>query len=87
MVVNCVLPFLHGLARLRGDGELARLSLEAYRACPRLQENEITREMGCLLSEPLGEQGEWRRAIDSARRQQGLLHLHRVLASLGSCRA
>ena len=120
MAVNCVLPFFHALADFRGDETLERLCLRVYRGLPRLQENEITREMWGQLSYPLvgtggGEAREayvelasgWERlpqAVDdggspaepsgrveglrkevvcNARRQQGLLHLHNLIASPG----
>ena len=84
MMVNCVLPFLHGWARSGGDGELDELTLEGYRGFPRLQENEITREMARLASQGLADGGDTRRVVDGARRQQGLVHLHRVMSRLGN---
>ena len=84
MVVNCVLPFIHAWGRSGGDRELEELSLEEYQRLPRLQENEITLEMGRLASEGLPDEGDWRRVVDRARRQQGLVHLHRVMSGLGS---
>ena len=94
MVVNCVLPFVHALAQLKGDGQLAHLSLNLYHVLPRLQENELTRETGDVLFSDLGiaeaggpprravgAEGAWRKVVCSARRQQGLLHLHRLMAS------
>ena len=45
MAVNCVLPLLHASALLHGDADLALVSLEVYRRFPKLQENELTREM------------------------------------------
>lgn len=97
MAVNSVLPLLHALAQLTGDGGLALAALEVYREFPKLQENEITREMGRQLLDPLqGKSGSaetaegppekgrsWARLIQNARRQQGLLHLHHLLASPG----
>lgn len=69
MAVNVVLPFYHAL---HGGGATAALAL--YRDFPKLQENEITREMKDRLLLP-----EWCRLISTARRQQGLIHLHRQL--------
>ena len=95
--VNCVLPFLHARARLCDDASLAHLSLEAYRSFPSLQENELTREMKQQLLSPLyqgnndksGGDGasagmEWTRIVGNARRQQGLIHLHHLIASPGT---
>jgi hypothetical protein len=98
MIVNCVMPFLHAWAKEGGDRELEDLSLEGYRRFPRLQENEITREMARLASEGLASEGlaseglaseglpgggDLRQVVDGARRQQGLVHLHRVMSGLG----
>ena len=49
MAVNCVLPYVHALGRRTGDSQLSQSSLELYRRFPRLQENEVTREMGSIL--------------------------------------
>lgn len=78
VVVNVALPFLHayGVAGSAGrDGgagsALARAALEAYAVAPKLQENEITREMRRLC----GIDGKARL---TARRQQGLMQLYRT---------
>ena len=82
MLVNIALPFLRAYATAggasergrnglpRGCAELADAALEAYAAAPKLQENEITREMRRLC----GIDGKARL---NARRQQGLLDLYR----------
>ena len=73
MAVNVVLPFCHAIAESDGEeGEGAALAL--YRKFGKLQENEITREMGDQLLMP-----EWSGVVTGARRQQGLIHLHRQL--------
>ena len=97
MAVNCVLPFLHALGQLNGDRHLESATLEVYREFPKLQENELTREMSEQLLNPLqrrdtAEEAEstrpntdrsWARLVQNARRQQGLLHLQHLLASPG----
>ena len=100
IAVNCVLPFIHAKARLHDDTRLAQLAMEVYRSFPSLQENELTREMRQQLLSPLfvgndGKPGgdgdrthiEWKRTAGNARRQQGLLHLHYLIASLGTSSA
>ena len=73
LAVNAVLPMLH----IMHGGEESPY-LELYRRFPKLQENEIVREMSeQLLPE------EWRAQVDSARRQQGLLHLAALLRGGG----
>ena len=69
MAVNVVLPFCH--AR-QGGGDTVALAL--YRGFPKLQDNEVTREMKDRLLPP-----EWAGLVSTARRQQGLMHLHRQL--------
>ena len=70
MLVNIALPFLHAYAQLGGEDDLGNAALDAYAQAPKLQDNEITREMRRLCN------------IDrdmkmTARRQQGLIHLYR----------
>ena len=72
MLVNVALPFLHADAR-SGRGEaLANAAFEAYAVAPKLQDNEITREM-CRLCD-IGKEVKL-----TARRQQGLIHLYKAL--------
>lgn len=75
MLVNVALPFLHAYGVAGGSGQdggaLARAALDAYAAAPKLQENEITREMRRLC----GIDGKARL---TARRQQGLMQLYRT---------
>ena len=70
MLINIALPFLHAHAAANNDGALADAALDTYATAPKLQENEITREMRRLCN------------IDksvkiTARRQQGLIHLYK----------
>ncbi len=74
LAVNVVLPFAHGLAAGRGGQDAGSAYLGLYRRFGKLQDNELTREMAEELMEPA-----WRRILNTARRQQGLLHLHRLL--------
>ena len=71
IAVNTVLPFCHALA----DSGSESPALALYWKFPKLQDNEITREMADQLLLP-----EWGRVVATARRQQGLIHLHRQLA-------
>ncbi|MYC30953.1 MAG: DUF2851 family protein [Chloroflexi bacterium] len=70
MAVNVVLPFFHAW---HDGGDTAALDL--YRVFPKLQENEVTREMKDRLLLP-----EWAGLISTAQRQQGLIHLYRQLS-------
>ncbi len=89
MAVSCVLPFCHALGRSVGDVPMAELALSTYREAPLLQENRLTREMQHRLLSHLDACGERdatrpqgrKSIVCSARRQQGLLHLHALCAS------
>ena len=91
LAVNVVLPFFHALetharAVVRGEGDteedregdLGQRYFQSYRRFGLLQDNVLLREMRDRLFDPAGA-----RIIDSARRQQGLLHLHHLLCGGG----
>jgi hypothetical protein len=77
LAVNVVLPLLHGLGHglgsRSGGGLSGRDCLALYQRFGKLQENEVTREMAGQLVDP-----GWP-VPATARRQQGLLHLHSLL--------
>ena len=75
LAVNIVLPFMHGLAVRREEPGSGEAYLDLYDRFPKIQENELTREMADQLLTPA-----WRKALKGARRQQGLLHLHQLLS-------
>ena len=75
IAVNAALPFLHGWATLAGHAGGSGAMLELYRRYGRLTENEITRELASAL-----QPREWGRVARTARQQQGLIHLQRLLA-------
>ncbi len=69
LAVNVVLPLLHGL-----EGAEESRFIGLYRTFPKLQDNEVVREMsGHLFPE------DWSKVANTARRQQGLLHLAALL--------
>lgn len=79
IAVNAVLPFLHGWATLAGHPGGSATMLELYRQYGKLSENEITRELAAAL-----QPAEWGRVSRTARQQQGLIHLQRLLAGASS---
>ncbi|MDE2787730.1 MAG: DUF2851 family protein [Chloroflexota bacterium] len=81
IAVNAVLPFLHGLASLTGEAGKSSAMLELYRKYGKLTENEITRELTSAL-----QPAEWGRVARTARQQQGLIHLQRLLAGAANPR-
>jgi len=89
LAVNVVLPFFHALetqalAAAQGVGDVdlgqrySHSYFQSYRRLGLLQDNELLREMRDRLIDPT-----WEGVIDSARRQQGLLHLHHLLRGGG----
>jgi len=74
LAVNVVLPFLHGLATVRGEPGGGEAYLGLYQRFGKLQENGVTREMAGQLLSPGATD-----LVKTARRQQGLIHLHRLL--------
>ena len=73
LAVNAVLPLLHAL-----DGRPESPYLSLYWRFPKLQGNEVVREMAEQLLPK-----EWRAEVNTARRQQGLLHLAALLRGGG----
>ncbi len=89
MLVNAVLPFLFALASADVDDALTSRSIALFRHCPKLEENELTREAWSALFEGLkcvdDPGGRVRHQIvNGARRQQGLLHLRKQATSPNS---
>ncbi|MEE9199569.1 MAG: DUF2851 family protein [Dehalococcoidia bacterium] len=80
MIVNVVLPFFWALGEYQSHPGLAEACLELFRACPKGRDNHITRQMGLQLYRDGG-----RGVIDSARRQQGLIHLFKGPCHHGYC--
>ena len=71
MLINIALPFLHARAAQIGDAALSDAAQAAYAAAPKLQDNEITREMRRLCN--IGKDVKM-----TARRQQGMIWLYRM---------
>ncbi|MEE9324744.1 MAG: DUF2851 family protein [Dehalococcoidia bacterium] len=78
MTVNGVLPFFW--AKANGDEGLKQRVEELYSSYPKLPGNYITREM----FQQLFPQGD-ARVVNSARRQQGLIHLYKGACWERSC--
>ena len=80
MVVHVVLPFSFAWGERESQPELRDRALELYRNYPELEENQITRQMRRQL---LAEEGTV--VVNSARRQQGLIHIYYSLCLAGDC--
>lgn len=73
MVVNVILPFLFACARRANRPDRQAAILDMYAIHPKLADNSITRQMTTLIFSRAPDRA---RLIDSARLQQGLLHIH-----------
>jgi hypothetical protein len=78
IVVNVILPFATAWGRLTARSELAIKAFDLYRHHPRLSVNTVERHMKKQL-------GINRYQVDSAQRQQGLIHIYKTLCSKGKC--
>jgi len=80
MVVNVLLPFSFAWGVRTSQAGLKDRALELYRGYPRLEENQVTRQMRQQL---FGQGGFG--VVNSAQRQQGLIHLYRNFCLEGRC--
>ncbi|OGO39871.1 MAG: hypothetical protein A2147_05655 [Chloroflexi bacterium RBG_16_57_8] len=78
IIINIALPFTHAFGCASGEAELCHLALAFYRTYGRLAQNSLTRHMAVQI-------GLRPQAVDSARRQQGLLHIYKTLCTQGKC--
>jgi len=78
IAVNVLLPFTHARGSLSSQPELARKAVDLYKHYPKLAENAVQRHMRNQL-------GIGRYLVNSARRQQGLLHIYKTRCSQGKC--
>lgn len=79
ITVNVLLPFTFAWGQFNAQPELAKKALRLYQSYPRLQPNTVERHM-------LKQLGLDRASVNSARRQQGLIHIHKNLCSQGRCK-
>ena len=78
IIVNVILPFSLAWAQSTSSPSLEKHVLELYEHYPKLDENEITRQMTKQLLERCS-------VVDSARRQQGLIHLYHTFCAERRC--
>ena len=80
IVINVVLPLTFAWAEVNGQIELIERVSELYRDCPKVDENELTRGLATLLRKPGAPC-----FVDTARRQQGLIHLTKTFCRQRRC--
>lgn len=78
IIINVLLPFAFSRGNTESRPDLTAKARNAYCAYPRLAENTLERHMRVQT-------GINRYLINSARRQQGLLHIFKTLCSRGRC--
>jgi hypothetical protein len=78
ITINVLLPFTSAWSKLTPLPELKKKTLNLYRRYPRLAVNNIERHMNNQL-------GISSRLVNSARRQQGLIHIYNSLCTQGRC--
>ena len=78
IIVNVLLPFILAWSRAAAEPGLGNKALELYRLYPRLTVNSVERHMAKTL-------GLDSSLVNSAGRQQGLIHIYKNVCSLGGC--
>jgi len=78
IAVNIILPFTFAWGKVTSQPELASKALSLYCSYPKLAVNTIERHM----SKQLGLNSS---LVNSARRQQGLIHIYNTLCTQGKC--
>jgi len=78
IVVNVLLPFTFAWGKFTSQLKLVRKALDLYCCYPGLAVNTIERHMRSQL-------GLTSNSVNSAQRQQGLIHIYNTLCSQGKC--
>ncbi len=78
IIINVLLPFTLAWGKLTSQPELEKKSLALYRHYPKLTANTIERHMKAQL-------GVSSSLVNSAQRQQGLIHIYNTLCTQGRC--
>ncbi len=78
IIVNVLLPFTLAWSRLNSQPELEKKALDLYRCYPRLTVNTVEQHM-------MNQLGLSSRLVNSAQRQQGLIHIYNTLCTQGRC--
>jgi len=78
IIINIILPFAFAWSRLIAQPELGGKALDLYSIYPRLSLNSVERHMMSQL-------GLNKSAVNSARCQQGLIHIYNTLCTQGRC--
>jgi len=83
IVINVILPVVSAYARRLRNEELQQAVTAVYTKHARLQDNKITRY---LAGQIFSNREECSSVVNSAMRQQGLIHIYRSFCTAGDCR-
>jgi hypothetical protein len=78
IVINVLLPFMLSMSQMTNRQFLSKKALDIFRCYPRLGSNSVERHMIQQLEITT-------REVNSARRQQGLIHIYQSLCTQGKC--
>ena len=78
IVVNVLLPFTFAWSQLTSQPELQAKALDLYHCYPRIATNAVERHM-------TNQFGLHSSLVNSAQRQQGLIHIYNTLCTQGRC--
>ncbi len=78
MVINVLLPFSFAWVGFNSQPELEQKSLDLYQSYPRRPTNAVEKHMARQL-------GLDSSLVNSAQRQQGLIHIYKTLCTEGKC--
>ena len=78
IIVNVLLPFIFAWSKVTSQPQLNQKAIETYYRYPRLAVNTMERHMCNQLKVNSD-------LIDSARRQQGLIHIYKTMCVQGKC--
>jgi hypothetical protein len=78
IIVNVLLPFVFAFGNKYNEPELSERALALYAVYPGLEKNSLTRHMTAQL-------GLYRTAVNTAIRQQGMIHIYKTLCTQGRC--
>jgi hypothetical protein len=78
IAVNVILPFALAWGKFTSHSELEQKSLDLYHSFPKLGDNTVAHHMSSQLGLKNG-------LVNSAQRQQGLIHIYNTLCTQGKC--
>jgi hypothetical protein len=83
IVINVILPVAFAYTRRSQDEELQQIAMAEYAEHRKLQDNKITRYVARQI---LRDKQDHRCVINSAMRQQGLIHIYKSFCATRDCR-